>query len=67
MVWLSETLLITVLLIGTQKIIASWGQSVFLPELAWNLAMILLACLYRWLIWSAAAAGEAGPDLAALV
>ena len=50
MVWISETMLVTVLLIGSQKIIVSWGQSVFWPELAWNLAMILLACFYRWLI-----------------
>ena len=50
MVWISETMLVTVLLIGSQKIIVSLGQSVFWPEPAWNLAMILLACLYRWLI-----------------
>ena len=50
MVWISEVLLVTALLIGSQRILAYWGQPDFLSELIWSLAMILPACLYRWLV-----------------
>ena len=50
MVWISEALLVTALLICSQRVLASWGQPDFWPELIWNLAMLLPACLYRWLI-----------------
>ena len=50
MVWISEALLVIALLVSSQRIIALWGQPVFWPELIWDLAMLLPACLYRWLI-----------------
>ncbi len=50
MIWVSEALLTTALLIGTHRVLSHLTRPDALPELGWGFSVILPASLFRWLI-----------------